>query len=482
MRSFVAAPAALCVLAACGRDACTTSTGSAPVEAGTPQVPIPADSPSEGDRPRQPVDMTLPAWSRRFSGAAFELGYSRRLDLLVDRASATYLVGDFKGAVDLGAGRLESAGQSDLLIAKFDAAGRPLWSRRFGDGAEQIYGSAALDPDGNIVIAGVFSGALDFGDGPIRASARDMFLAKLDPDGRPLFAHRFGGEGTIQWAHAVAAGPDGSIVLAGNQEGTIDYGGLSLKTHGVFIFVVKFDAAGRPSWGKTFSGSVDQEPVAVSVGQDGDVALGGHAKRASIDGTSLVGKGMMDVFLARWSAAGELRWAGIFGDPDDQWLSGMAPCPDSGMVLWGPFRGTIDFRGAPLSTRANNSYEFFLARVDRTGRASFSRSLPTSGVVAVDPAGNIVVAGAFEGEMRFGDAVLKSAGRKDVYVERVRADGEPLGSFRAGDEKDQRATAVAVDHDGRALLFGIFDGTLDLGSGAMKSESGKDLFLAKLPR
>src|SRR5262249_19070115 len=279
-------------------------------------------------------------------------------------------------------------------------------------------------------------------------SPRDMFLAKLDPDGKPLFAHRFGGDGTVQWAHAVAAGPDGSIVLAGNQEGTIDYGGLSLKTQGVFIFVVKFDAAGHPAWGKTFSGSVDQDPVAVSVAPDGDVVLGGNAKRAMVDGASLEGKGMMDVFLARWSAAGELRWAGIFGDPEDQWLSGMAPCPDGDMVLWGPFRGTIDFRGAPISTRARSSYEFFLARLDKTGLASWSRSLPTGGAVATDPVGNIVIAGSFEGEMPFGSAVLKSAGGKDVYVGRFRADGEPMESFRAGDAKDQRATAVAVDHDG----------------------------------
>ncbi len=54
------------------------------------------------------------------------------------------------------------------------------------------------------------------------------------------------------------------MILAGNQEGVVDYGGLALKTASTFLFTVKFNPAGLPLWGKAFGGSADQEAVTVA--------------------------------------------------------------------------------------------------------------------------------------------------------------------------------------------------------------------------
>lgn len=490
MRRFLNAVSVLSLVAGCGggEGAASADRSGEPAEAGvvTPPAVLPTEAtpytpPVPGHEPGGPELPNLPPWSQRFGGAEFQLGYSHRLDLAVDHDGDVFVAGDFKGALDLGGGRLESAGQGDLVVAKFDAAGSLLWSKRFGDKEDQIFSGIAVDPQGNVLLTGVFNGALDFGDGPLTAGYLDMFLTKLDPQGDAVWSHRFGGEGAVQWASAVAADSDGNVLLTGSQEGQIDYGGLWLKTGGIFTFVVKLDAGGQPLWGKTMGGSVDQQAIGIAADQEGNVVLAGHAKSIIVDGVDLEGKGMTDIFAAKWGADGELRWTGIYGDPDDQWLSSLAVDRAGNVILGGTFRGSIDFPGAPLQTVAPNSYEFFVAKLDPLGRGSFSEAFATSGAVAVDGSGNIVLAGGFEGTLSFGPHTITSAGSHDIFVTKLKSTGEPLDSFRAGDARDQRAVAVTVDHAGRLLLLGFFDGKLDLGSGPLRGERAQDLFLAKLP-
>jgi outer membrane protein assembly factor BamB len=489
MRRFLSALAVLSAIAGCRAVESTASSdaGNGPMATLSPAAPTEERprslDPPVAEPPKASELATLPPWSRRFAGAEFRYGYSHRLELAVDRAGNVFIVGDFKGALDFGGGRLESAGEGDLVVAKFDALGHLLWSKRFGDAADQIFSGVAVDPEGNLLITGVFNGALDFGDGPLKASYLDMFLAKLDREGNPAWSQRFGGEGTIQWSGAVAADRDGNVLLTGSQEGKIDYGGLSLQTGGIFIFAVKFDAAGRPVWGKTLGGSVDQQAIGIAADPAGDVVLAGQAEAAIVDGVVLQGKGMMDVFAAKWSKGGELCWTGMYGDPEDQWLSSLTVDAEGNLILAGTFRGMLDFPGAPLYPSAPNSYEFFVAKLDWTGQGRFAEAFPTGGAVAVDSAGNLVLAGAFEGSLSVsGLPVLTSAGGHDVFVTKLRPTGEPFESFRAGDASDQRAVAVAVDSAGRVLVLGLFDGNLDLGGTPLKSESGQDLFLAKLAR
>jgi hypothetical protein len=64
-----------------------------------------------------------------------------------DRASNSILVGSFQGALsfDAAGDELVSAGGSDIFLARFDADGNHLWSRRCGDGANQVGYSAGTE-------------------------------------------------------------------------------------------------------------------------------------------------------------------------------------------------------------------------------------------------------------------------------------------------------------------------------------------------
>ncbi|WP_437487513.1 hypothetical protein WME75_07000 [Sorangium sp. So ce1014] len=119
-------------------------------------------------------------------------------------------------------------------------------------------------------------------------------------------------------------------------------------------------------------------------------------------------------------------------------------------------------------------------------RRPFSRQFPVTSATlrgfAMDPTGGALLAGSFEGELRFGDTRLESAGAADAFVAKLDACGNPLWGKRFGDAVAQGAVDVAAGKGGHALVLGEFSGTLDLGTRRLTaaSPSGADLFVAKL--
>jgi hypothetical protein len=69
-------------------------------------------------------------------------------------------------------------------VAKFTPDGKAIWARRFGDPANQGADGVATDAAGDVLVTGSMYGTVDFGTGtPLSASgsASDVFLAKLSP-------------------------------------------------------------------------------------------------------------------------------------------------------------------------------------------------------------------------------------------------------------------------------------------------------------
>ena len=92
------------------------------------------------------------------------------------------VTGFFEATVDFGGGGLTSAGLGDIFVAKYDAAGNHLWSKRFG-GPSGGYGySVTVDSANHVFVTGGFVGTVDFGGGGLTSAGQsDIFVAKLLP-------------------------------------------------------------------------------------------------------------------------------------------------------------------------------------------------------------------------------------------------------------------------------------------------------------
>ncbi|MBI4700864.1 MAG: hypothetical protein HY744_06825 [Deltaproteobacteria bacterium] len=366
--------------------------------------------------------------------------------------------------------------------------GYHLWSKRFGDGAEQVATAVAAGGGGEPVLAGHFFGSLDLGGGPLTsAGERDLFVGKLDPGGLHLWSSRFGDPGN-QLTYAVAVDPWDAVVQAGYFFGNLDFGGGSLGNAGWRdVFVAKFDPSGKHLWSKRFGGSSSDFALAVAVDGGGNVLLAGYYWSGGIDfgGGTLwnAEQGKSDVFLAKLDRNGQHLWSKRFGSAGTQEAWAVATDGAGNVVLVGDFYGSIDFGGGPLTSV--DGRDIFVAKLDPGGQHLWSKRFGGSGdqgasAVALDAKGSAALVGEFEGSLDFGGSLLGSAGGRDGYVAKLDAAGDHVFSLRFGDKADQYGNAVAVDAAGAVAVAGAFAGAVDLGGGALASAGDLDCYVAKL--
>jgi hypothetical protein len=163
----------------------------------------------------------------------------------VDTAGDLLLAGAFEGSVQFGVeSTLTSAGGEDVFVAKLDSTGNPIWSAAYGGPADQIAYGVATDPQGNIILAGAFQGTLAFRAISLTsAGGTDVFVAKIDPSGNPLWAEAFG-DPADQAAYGVAADDESNVIATGGFDGAIQWGMTTLTSAGSSdIFVGKLDSS-----------------------------------------------------------------------------------------------------------------------------------------------------------------------------------------------------------------------------------------------
>jgi hypothetical protein len=177
---------------------------------------------------------------RTFGDVSNTYGYGIAVDGL--GAGHIAIAGPFQGRIsEFGGAPLVSAGLDDVFVGEFDLAGNPLWGHSFGDAEDQVAYAVALDQAGNVVVTGSMQGGATVGAVALQsAGGEDVFVAKFDPDGKPLWAERFG-DPSDQVGTGVATSAQGSvydIVVVGNFRGSIDLGNGSLTSQGGSDFFV----------------------------------------------------------------------------------------------------------------------------------------------------------------------------------------------------------------------------------------------------
>jgi hypothetical protein len=203
-------------------------------------------------------------------------------------------------------------GSYDIFLAKYSGAdGSYRWGKTFGSTAGDFGYGVAVDPNtGNVVMTGLFAGAVDFGGGVI-SSAGGIYLAAYDPSGNYLWAKTTGG-----------SGDSGAAV-------TIDANGNMAVT-------------GRASNGIYFGGS-----------------------------QSFIGNGQANCFVASFTISGNsapaYRWTQFYGNGTDGASAGNAVGidPSGSVIAGGLFMGTIDFGGTSATAAMAGYSSAFLTKYSR---------------------------------------------------------------------------------------------------------------------
>ena len=388
--------------------------------------------------------------------------------LTVDPGGNVIIVGDLWGSIDFGGSRLLSAGDRDVFIAKFDCTGKHIWSKRYGDTSEDVGIGVGHDAAGAIVLLCAFAGTLDLGGEPLVSRGRlDAAVAKLDHTGQHVWSRSFAATDYLA-PECIAVTPSGKVVVAGRFHGSLDFGGLKIQSQSkqTDIFLAGFSRDGDYLWVKRFGGPFEQQTRSVAVDNDGNIALTGVFKDSiTFDTFTLTEQRPGDYagFLAKFDKTGSTLWSKRFGEPYVE---------QGGAVKFDVQNGDIIVAGAirnnlPPSKTARTSL-CFVGRYDATGVVRWSKTFgthvwPTSLALARD--GRILLTGYFQESVDFGVGALESAGGYDIFAAMFGAEGSIEWSKRFGDRRQQFLVKGAHGVNGSIVLAGSFHGTIDFGTG-----------------
>src|SRR5438067_1396924 len=418
-------------------------------------------------------------WARGFGGAASDVGYG----VAVDSSGNTVMTGRVESSVDFGGGVV--CQPATVFVSKYSPTGATLWSKCLGGVRGGGTGRAvAVDGNGNVLVTGKLSGTVDFGTGPLTsAGADDVFLAKYTAAGDPIWSKAFGGA-MSDVGNGVAVDSGGDVVLIGTAGGGSNFGGGPIRANGYSIVVATFSSAGAPLWSRSIGDSFSNSGNAVAVDPSGNIDVtGAFSGPADFGGGALTSAGV-DIFLAKLSPTGGHVWSRRFGSALATHAGNGVACDGSGNVLvTGSFESSIDLGGGWARSFAHK--DVFVAKYSPAGAYLWSRL--AGGIyddagrgIAVDASGQVAVTGIFQAAVNFGTGSLISAGRTDIFVARYAADGTPLGAQRFGGADSDAGNAVAADGSGRSVVTGGYRLRVDFDGTPLAGAGRDDIFLLAL--
>ena len=170
------------------------------------------------------------------------------------------------GHVFLGHSQPDGADKRRIYVVKADGNGVPVWERIHD--APESWGALYIEPakDGGFIIAG----------GMERNGDSDMFVMKVDDDGRELWRRQVGTPDWDEINHGLVVRPDGTIVIVGythaQGSATNDLVAASLAPDGTTLRLERFGGRGDD---RAILAKADATGVVWIVGQTASTGAGG---------------------------------------------------------------------------------------------------------------------------------------------------------------------------------------------------------------
>jgi hypothetical protein len=315
-------------------------------------------------------------WTKTIGGKKRDRGSS-----LVQTSDGGYAIAGFTDSF--------GAGETDVYVVKLDAKGNLQWTKTIG-GPKRDYGLSLIQTsDGGYAIAGYTT---SFG-----AGYADVYVIKLD-------AH-----GNLQWTKTIG-GPAGDV---GNSLIQTSDGGYAIAGYtksfgagGEDVYVVKLDANGNLQWTKTIGGENEDWGYSLIQTSDGGYAIAGA--------TQSFGAGLLDVYVVKLDANGNLQWTKTIGGPKREWGSSLTQTSDGGYAIAGRYFLIGDYGEVYAGY-------VYVVKLDAKGNLQWTKTIDVKNEYISEPS---LIQTSDGGYAIAGTTTSFDAGDLDVYVVKLDKNGD----------------------------------------------------------
>ncbi|SHK35018.1 Por secretion system C-terminal sorting domain-containing protein [Hymenobacter psychrotolerans DSM 18569] len=431
---------------------------------------------------------TLPSWlsAQQVGG----LDISSSFDIATDAQGNIYQTGNFIGSLQVGGITISSTCES-MYVIKYDAQGTPVWAKHTshlfpgGTGAVGVGFAVAADAQGNVYVLGIYSGFLAIENEPLICPGYNtrVFLAKYDAAGNFLWV-RQAGDDNYNRGMDLAVDNAGNVIISGYYSGTTLFAGNSFTSAGgEDIFLAKYTAQGDLVWVKSAGGPLDDSPLHIKTDISNNIYLIGEFGSSALFGTvGAIGYGGQDGFLAKYSPQGVETWVKTYGGTGRDYVDGIIIEANGEMYLSGGFENTSYMGAQTLASQGGT--DGFLLHCDAQGNVLWARNIGGSGNESL---GNLVVAPNgtlyslinFNATLAFGSQILTAVG-DDFLVLRHDSIGNVLWAAQGGGTGIKYVTGLVHTGNGKLAIGITFSGNVRFGSNSLTSRGKNDCALLHL--
>ncbi len=447
-------------------------------------------------------------WVKNMEGLRNCEGYS----IALDASGNVYTTGYFDSIMDFDPGpgtyTLASQGRRDIFISKLNGSGNLVWAQSIGSSwGDEVGNTIKIDGSGNIFLTGSFFGSVDFDAGPgtqiLTAGGADMFVLKLDAAGNYIWAKNMGGDPySYIEGSSISIDPAGNIFITGNYTSVVDVDpGVSTYTLSSFngymghpdCFIVKLDANGNFSWGKSFGINGWHEGNSIATDQSGNVyTTGNYIGAIDFDpgpgSYVLTSPSHNNAYVLKLNGAGNFMWAKQFGDTTVEcYGNGIAVDYNNNVYTTGYFSGTKDFDpGSGTFPLTAPGIDLYISKLDSLGDFVWAKNTSSAyGLgqsISIDNTNNLYVIGKYVGSSdidsgpntyMFSNVQPASIPIPGVFFLKVGLSGLVKAAIVVGPGWGEQGMSAAVDPAGNVHATGYFQGS----NGPVDFDMGPSTFM-----
>lgn len=322
----------------------------------------------------------------------------------------------------------------------------------------------------------------------VAADGAHVYAALTKDTTTTIEAHR---GSTRAWARDVG-GTGGPIAVGGGQvfaalAGTDTVAGGGIRGEPGAAIIALDTKTGTVAWRLALDAGEWVSISAIAAAPDGAIVGGTFSGSLRARDRVVASGGKSDGFVAKVIATGQVAWLVRMGAGGADAIQGVATS-GSRIAIAGTFTAGADLLGTPLPPFDERSPypDCFVAELDANGARRWSaafggKDAESVAGVAIDAAGDVVVAANVRGELHVGGSDLVASGPADGVVARWTRDGTAGHAVLVGGPDFDGLRAVTAVGD-RIVVGGFFSGEMRLGDRTITASGGDDAFLAEYDR
>lgn len=360
-----------------------------------------------------------PLWAKQAGGQVA----NEARDAAVNNVGDVALTGGYFGQAIFDDDTLVAVDNFDTFVATYNSAGVLQWIVS-GIGEKQIKGTGlTADNDGNFIAVGYFGGTttdtMNFGGITVTGSGdRDVYIAKIDPNGNVLWVNHGGSPLSGEEPGDVTVDGDNNIYVTGYFKDVATFGPFTLTSEGdVDVFTVKLDPNGNYLWAKGAYGPGNDRGISADFDRvNGNLLVTGYmADTLYVDSQEFISNGGDDIIVISYSAAGDVNFAGTLGGLGDDHGLGIAAKGDGNYYVSGYFEDPF----GSLTGYGND--DILVMEMNQTTpvwvQSSGGSDIDQSYGIKLDRAKNVIVGGLMKsGSGTFTPFTLNSNGGRDIVI------------------------------------------------------------------